>query len=103
VNAGTNYVFTNWSGSNVSQIVTNWTKKSALSFLVTSNMLINANFITNPFTPVSGIYNGLFQQATGVTHASAGFISVTVKDKSAYSAYLLLEGDKVSFSPSPGR
>src|ERR1044071_836973 len=63
-----------------------------------SNMLIYANFITNPFTPVAGLYNGLFYEESGVTHASAGFVNVNVKDKSGYSAYLLVDGDKVSFS-----
>ena len=47
-----NYVFSNWTGS----ITTN---KSTLSFKAESNMVLQANFIANPFLPLKGTYNGL--------------------------------------------
>jgi hypothetical protein len=98
VGKGTNYTFTNWSGD-VSQVVTNWIQKSKLTFIVQSNMTIQANFITNPFTPVAGTYNGLFYEPANVmSHASAGFVTMKVKDKSAYSGSLNFDGDKVAFS-----
>jgi len=61
-------------------------------------MTINANFMVNPFTDVAGTYNGLFSESGGATHETAGFIQVKVKNKSAYSGYLLFDGVRRPFS-----
>src|SRR6185503_6628301 len=104
VGAGTNYVFTNWTSSptNIGYAVTNWVQKNKLLFVMQPEMTIRAGFLANPFTPVAGIYNGLFSEPTnagGVRHESAGFVSVKVGAKSGYSGYLVFDGDpKVTFS-----
>jgi len=62
-------------------------------------MTVHAKFISNPFTPVAGIYNGLFSETNGFRHESAGFVSILVGAKGIYSGYLVFDGDsKVSFS-----
>ena len=65
-------------------------------------MVLQANFVTNPFPAVAGVYNGLFYPAGGVTEASSGFIRATLSSNSAgsYSAILLLNGGSNSFHGS---
>jgi len=87
---GTNFVFTNWTGTITS---TNPT----LSFLMQSNLVLNANFITNPFIATAGNYDGLFQE-TNVTHYSAGFFHIKLSTRASYSAKLLLDGNVLNFT-----
>jgi hypothetical protein len=97
-----NYLFTNWtSGANPGPL-TNYPGGSNLTFMMYSNMVLQANFVTNPFLAVAGTYNGLFYPANGVTEAGSGFISATITSNSAgaYSAKLLLDGASNSFSGS---
>jgi len=81
-----NNVFSNWTGtiSNTS---------ATLTFLMQSNMVLQANFVTNPFTVVQGIYNGIFSVPTGVTEETAGMVSdFNVTSKGTYSGRLLING-----------
>jgi hypothetical protein len=48
-------VFSNWTG-NVSSA------SPKLSFLMESNMVLQANFVPNPFVTVSGAFHGLFYE-----------------------------------------
>ena len=67
-----------------------------------TNMVLQANFVTNPFLAAAGVYNGLFYPAGGVTEASSGFISVAISSMSnsaaTFSAKLLLDGGSNYFS-----
>jgi len=35
-----------------------------ITFLMQSNLVLQANFVTNPFTPVAGTFTGLFRKPT---------------------------------------
>ncbi|MGA2541554.1 MAG: Ig-like domain-containing protein, partial [Verrucomicrobiota bacterium] len=97
-----NYLFTNWtSGANPGPL-TNFPGGSNLTFMMYTNMVLQANFVPNPFLAVAGVYSGLFYPVTGVTEASSGFVSATISSNStgAYSAKLLLKGGSNSFSGS---
>lgn len=95
--AGSNYVFTNWT--RVIAGATNFfSNTNILDFVMQSNLVLNANFIANPFTPVAGIYNGLFYETNGVTHQSAGFFTLKTTSKLTFSGKLLLDGNVVSAS-----
>ena len=59
--------------------------RSNLTFLMYTNMILQANFVTNPFLAAMGVYNGLFYPAGGVTEASSGFISAAVTSNSGLS------------------
>lgn len=103
VGSGTNYVFTNWVTGPVDigppALATNWTQKSKLTFVAQSNMTIYAKFIPNPFSAVLGTYNGLFYEPTNaMSHASGGFVTVKIDNKSGYSGSLNFDGDKILFS-----
>jgi hypothetical protein len=64
-----------------------------------TNMILQANFVTNPFLAAAGSYNGLFYPAGGMTtEASSGFISVNVSGNGAFSGKVLLDGLSNSLS-----
>lgn len=80
-----NWVFSNWSGSISSN-------GAALNFLMQSNMVLQGNFVTNPFIAVKGVYNGLFREADAVRQSSAGFITVTLATSGSYVGTMKLDG-----------
>ncbi len=93
------WIFSNWVASGGGNFISN---SPTLNFAMQSNLVLSANFVTNPFMAVAGGYNGLFYPDSGVTEESSGFISVTIASNSAgaYSAKLLLNGSSVSFNGS---
>jgi hypothetical protein len=93
IGLGTNHVFTNWTNGDLEQVSLN----PAYTFVMQSNLVLQANFITNPFTAVAGIYNGLFYETNEVAHESSGFFTMNVTRKGGYSGKLSLDGDTVSF------
>lgn len=84
-------IFAGWSGD----LVTNAT---LLKFTMQTNLLLQANFIPNPFIPVAGIYQGLFFDTNGVTHQSSGFVNVTVTSAGSYTARIILAGVSYALS-----
>ncbi len=87
-------VFSNWTGS----IITN---KNPLTFTMEVSTLLQANFISNPFLPVKGTYNGLFFATNGVTEETAGMLKgLTVGTKGTYSGALLINGGRHAISGS---
>jgi hypothetical protein len=96
-----NWLFSNWVGGtalpySVLSISSNYT------FAMQSNLVLQANFVTNPFLAVAGTYSGLFYPTNGVTEAGSGFVSVAIASNSAgaYTAKLLLDGGSNYFSGS---
>jgi hypothetical protein len=89
-------VFSNWSGS----IDTN---KNPLTFSMATNMILEANFVTNPFLAQRGSYNGLFFTGNGVTEQTAGMLKgLTLSQKGTYSGTLLINGASHPISGSFG-
>jgi hypothetical protein len=92
---GIGQVFSNWV------IVTNSIPAEtrttpALSYLMSSNLAITANFTANPFVAPAGTYNGLFYVPGEVQHGSSGFFTLAVTDRGTYTAKLLHDGRKLS-------
>ena len=98
--AGAGYVFSNWMGSVLGTLVlSNNTPK--LTFVMRSNLVLQANIISNPFLALMGSYYGLVYDQTntnGVQQASAGFFSGTLGSAGAFSAKLLLGGRTNTFT-----
>jgi hypothetical protein len=88
---GAGQVFADWSGD-----VNSTTE--ALTFVMQSNMVIQANFIPNPFTPTVGTYQGLFYDTNGPAHQSSGSFNAKVTSAGSYSAKILLAGKSYSLS-----
>ena len=63
--------FVNWSWTGTAGT----TNGQTLNFIMQSNTSLTANFVTNIFLGMAGIYNGLFSsEALGVTEETAGLI-----------------------------
>ncbi len=79
------WLFSNWLGTDA--------LTSKLTFVMRSNLVFQANFVTNPFIATKGTYNGLFFETntvTGVLHERSGFFTLTLLDKGTYSGSLLM-------------
>lgn len=89
--AASGYIFTGWSGGLSSASTT-------VTFVMTSNLVLTANFIANPFTASTGTYNGLFNQADEVRLVSAGSFNIYSDASGNYSAWVQLAEGRYSFS-----
>jgi hypothetical protein len=88
---GAGYVFSNWVGGLVST-------NARLTFLMESGLVLQANFVANPFNRTKGSYNGLFYEVTNsVEHKSSGFLTFSLTDRGKYSGKLQLAGKTHSF------
>jgi hypothetical protein len=63
-------------------------------------MAVQANFVTNPFPPYAGAYNGLFSQTNGiVTEDTAGMLKgLKVSTNGIYSGALCINGKSYGLS-----
>ncbi|HTA30662.1 MAG TPA: hypothetical protein VK731_09250, partial [Candidatus Cybelea sp.] len=93
-----NNLFSNWSGIDPAGGVT--LVGNPLTFLMQSNMILTANFVTNQFLQAAGQYNGIFYvAATGVAEATAGLLNhLMVSPFGAYSGQLSIGGQNYSVS-----
>jgi hypothetical protein len=86
-----NQLFSNWSGT---LSATN----NPLKFSMSKDMTLTANFVANPFLPLAGTFNGLFQVTNHVTHESSGFLSLVLTKSGTYSGKVIGNGGTYSFT-----
>lgn len=85
------WLFSNWVG-----VVESTLPK--LTFTMSSNLTLHANFVTNPFAGLKGNYAGLFYDTNDPSHFSAGFFTLTLTDKGSFSGKLRQGAAKYSYS-----
>ena len=96
VTPGKGYVLSNWVATVQGNIVFVSTATN-LTFTMQSNLVLQANIILNPFTPVKGTYNGLFGAGTANQDGS-GFFTLTLSDSGSYSGSLKRGSSSYPFS-----
>jgi hypothetical protein len=92
---GTKYTFT--AIPHLGSVFANWltngvvaTISPTYAVVAESNLLLQAVFVTNPFTGVSGAYDGLFYDTNSVTEDSSGSFASTVTSLGAYSGKIMI-------------
>ncbi len=88
---GANWVFKGWSGGVSSG-------STRVSFLMQTNLTVLANFETNKFMGAAGVYNGLFSEAEGARHESAGFFTLKLSSRQTFSGKISVDGGSYSMS-----
>jgi uncharacterized delta-60 repeat protein len=87
----TGNIFNKWTGDITST-------NPALTFLMRSNVSLRANFITNRFIALKGVYNGLFYDPNNPAHANAGFVNLSLTDKGKFTGKLLSSMNRYALS-----
>ncbi|HHY84619.1 MAG TPA: tandem-95 repeat protein [Verrucomicrobia bacterium] len=88
---GENQEFLGWSGGLQS-------KSQTITFIMNSNLVLQANFIPSPYKPVAGSYNGLFYENDRVRISTSGSFSFIVTPGGTYSGKLIMGKTKYSFT-----
>jgi hypothetical protein len=97
--AGNNWLFSNWVGGGTTPYAV-LTNGSALQFAMQSNLVLQANFVTNPFLAGAGsAYYGLFTPATAVRqNTNSGAFTFTYGSTGTVSGTIWLGPDTVNLS-----
>jgi hypothetical protein len=85
-------IFSNWVTGNILYY------NPKISFVMTNGIVLQANFVTNPFVPIAGTYAGLFYDTNITAFVSSGFLSATITTLGKVSAKLMSSGRTYSFS-----
>ncbi|MFM1767882.1 MAG: Glucodextranase, domain [Verrucomicrobiota bacterium] len=88
--AATGQLFAGWSGGLTSAA-------PRLTFRMTSNLVLRASFVPNPFLPLTGSYAGLFAEPGRVVHETAGGLTLRLTDRGAFSGQLRRAGRTLPF------
>ena len=86
---GAGQLFNGWTGGVV-------TAEPAISFVMTPNLAITANFVANPFLARTGSYAGLVQ-STPPTHDASGYYSATVSKTGLCTGKITIGGKTRAF------
>lgn len=85
------HLFAGWSSNSVAAT-------AKLKFQMQSNLVLQANFVTNPFYAVKGSYHGLFQATQPARHENSGAFTASVTDQGKFSGTLRTDGQSYSVS-----
>lgn len=94
---GAGFVFSNWMGGAFAA-TDELTNTSKLTFTMSSNLVLQANFVPNPFPAVAGNYQGLFFDTNNPSQENAGFFNATVTGNGKFTAKLQRGSKKPSIS-----
>lgn len=71
-----------------------------LTFVMQSNLVVTANFVTNRFLASQGVFNGLALDSTAPTHEHSGFATIKLTSAGGFSGTLIYGGKKVALKGS---
>ena len=84
-------MFTGWSGGAQGEAQT-------LTFVMTSNLVLEAGFAANPYLKVRSAYNGLFHEADEVQHDTSCFFTLSMTSQGKYTGSLRVGGRRLRFN-----
>jgi len=88
-NAGAGMIFSGWTSNGV--VVTGGPAHAFTSaFLMQRDLVLQANFVANPFVSVAATYQGLFYDTNNLADQSSGSCNATVTTNGSYTAKLQL-------------
>ncbi|MFO1477402.1 MAG: Ig-like domain-containing protein [Verrucomicrobiota bacterium] len=100
---GSSYTLTEKPGSGA--VFNGWSRDGSLfspatklTFTMQSNLVLNADFVPNPFGPIAGVYQGLFYDTNSLSVANSGLLNGTLKSSGSFSAKISLAGQTLSAS-----
>jgi hypothetical protein len=76
-------LFTGWSGSVTSA-------SPSVTFVMSSNTVLEVGFTNNPYLSMKGSYNGLFYEVAEVKQKSSGTFTLTASDRGTYTGKIKL-------------
>jgi hypothetical protein len=88
---GAGHVFSNWTGGYIST-------NPVLRFIMQSNLVLTANFVTNPFIALQADYYGLFYPANDQNATNSGYIVLSLTKRGTFTGKLLLGRATLSFN-----
>jgi hypothetical protein len=94
--AAKGWVFRGWETSGLSGSEN--VHSNVLSFTLQANTTIVADFVTNPFVSLKGVYNGLFYDPNEINPGSSGYVTLALGKNGAYSGRLFLGPESYGFS-----
>ena len=89
---GPGQAFGGWTGTG--------TGSPVLQFTMTSNLVVEANFVPSPFPPVKGNYAGLVANTNGVSPINSGSFRLAVTDSGLFTGKVFVEGAGYGFRGS---
>jgi thiol-disulfide isomerase/thioredoxin len=93
--AGKNWIFSNWVGGTTLPYSV-LASSSNYTFTMQSNLVLQANFVTNFFLTAQGAYNGLFTPASSPRQqTNSGFFTVNVTSTGGLSGNLFLGSETI--------
>lgn len=88
-------IFVGWSGSITSSL-------PSVTFVMNTNVSLEASFTNSPYLAIKGSYNGLFHEAAEVQAATSGSFTLSTTDKGSYSGKLKLGAKSYSLRGTLG-
>jgi hypothetical protein len=85
------HIFTGWSGGAAAA-------SSSLAFVMEPDLVLEANFIPDPFPQLEGAYQGLVAQPDATLAQYVGCLRLNATARGSYSGSITLGGKKSSFS-----
>ena len=88
------YTFSGWSMDTQSTL----SSSRMISFVMVSNLVLQATFVQDPRVAAAGVYNGLFFENDGVRLHSAGQFNLVVNSGGSFAAWIQIGATRFSIS-----
>jgi hypothetical protein len=88
-------LFSNWVGG-TAEPYSVLSSSANYTFTMQDGLVLEANFVSNPFTPEEGTFSGLYLDTNNVTEASSGFFTLKLMASGAFTGKIMTSGSTYS-------